>query len=206
MHISLLWYECGVVREILIRSPRSFALRGGMTSGRSEISVSEELAVAVLDALPDATAVLDSSGSIVAVNHTWRMFALDNGGHPEVTGVGVNYLDLCARSATAGCAYAGLAADGIRAVLAGDTVHSELEYPCPSPATDRWFLMRVNPLAGLATRAVVSPRQHQPTQGGRAGTGPSGRSRPAHRPGEPRPVHHPAHRRARADRQSSGAR
>lgn len=61
--------------------------------------MSDRLAGAVLDALPDATAVLDSSGSIVAVNRTWRMFAVDNGGRPGATGVGVNYLDVCARSA-----------------------------------------------------------------------------------------------------------
>jgi len=41
---------------------------------------------AILDALPDATAVLDSSGVIVSVNHTWRMFAVDNGGPAEQTG------------------------------------------------------------------------------------------------------------------------
>ena len=35
---------------------------------------------AVLDALPDATAVLDQTGTIIAVNHTWRMLAPDNGG------------------------------------------------------------------------------------------------------------------------------
>jgi diguanylate cyclase (GGDEF)-like protein len=118
--------------------------------------ISETLASAVLDALPDATAVLDNSGSIVAVNHTWRMFARDNGGHPEATGVGVNYLDLCARSAAAGCEDAHVAAAGLRAVLGGETVHSELEYPCPSPAAKRWFLLRITPLAGAAPGAVAS--------------------------------------------------
>jgi hypothetical protein len=43
----------------------------------------EGFSLALLDALPDATAVLDSSGTIVAVNLAWRMFALDNGGRPE---------------------------------------------------------------------------------------------------------------------------
>ncbi len=44
--------------------------------------------VAVLDALPDATAILDAAGRIIAVNKAWRMFAEDNGGTPETTGVG----------------------------------------------------------------------------------------------------------------------
>ena len=118
--------------------------------------VGDRLAGAVLDALPDATAVLDNSGSIVAVNRTWRMFALDNGGHPGTTGAGVSYLDVCTRAAAAGCEDAHTAAAGLRAVLAGETVHSELEYPCPSPVANRWFLLRITPLAGAMPGAVVS--------------------------------------------------
>ena len=118
--------------------------------------MSDGLARAVLDALPDATAVLDPAGTIVDVNRAWLMFALDNGGQPESTGVGVNYLDLCARSAAAGCPDARRAADRVRDVLAGRTVHSEMEYPCPSPAVNRWFLMRITPLGGDLGGAVTS--------------------------------------------------
>ena len=117
---------------------------------------SDRLARAVLDALPDATAVLDRAGTIVDVNQTWTMFAVDNGGQPESTGVGVNYLDLCTRSAEAGCQDARRAADGLRAVLAGDVVQRELEYPCPSPAVNRWFLLRITPLGGDLAGAVTS--------------------------------------------------
>ncbi|HEY5355002.1 MAG TPA: diguanylate cyclase [Streptosporangiaceae bacterium] len=117
---------------------------------------SDGLARAVLDALPDATAVLDRAGTIMDVNQTWTMFAVDNGGQPESTGVGVNYLDLCTRSAEAGCQDARRAADGLRAVLAGDAVQRELEYPCPSPAVNRWFLLRITPLGGDLAGAVTS--------------------------------------------------
>jgi diguanylate cyclase (GGDEF)-like protein len=118
--------------------------------------MSDNLARAVLDALPDATAVVDPAGTIVDVNQAWLMFAVDNGGQPERTGAGVNYLDLCAQSAASGCQDAARAADGLRAVLAGHTVHSELEYPCPSPAVNRWFLMRITPLGGDLGGAVTS--------------------------------------------------
>jgi diguanylate cyclase (GGDEF)-like protein len=118
--------------------------------------VGDRLAAAVLDALPDATAVLDRSASILAVNRAWRMFALDNGGDADGTGVGVNYLEICARSAAAGCQDAQLAADGLRSVLAGETVQSDLEYPCPSPTANRWFLLRITPLAGREPGAVAS--------------------------------------------------
>jgi diguanylate cyclase (GGDEF)-like protein len=118
--------------------------------------MSDGLARAVLDALPDATAVLDPAGTITAVNQAWLMFALDNGGQPESTGIGVNYFGLCERSAAAGCQDAQRAADALREVLAGDTVHGELEYPCPSPAVNRWFLLRITPLGGDAQGAVTS--------------------------------------------------
>lgn len=113
-------------------------------------------AAEVLDALPDATAILDREGSIVAVNRAWRMFALDNGGRPEATGVGVNYLDVCIRAAHAGCTDAGEVLAGLQAVLSGETVESDREYPCPSPTVGRWFNSRITPIGGATGGAVVS--------------------------------------------------
>ncbi len=134
---------------------RGRAVTAGPSAGRQREESPARLR-AVLDALPDATAVLDSSGAIVLVNHTWRMFAVDNGGRPERTGIGVNYLDVCAAAAANGCRDAYLAAERLRAVLAGETVQTELEYPCPSPAVHRWFLLRITPLAGRPLGAVTS--------------------------------------------------
>lgn len=114
------------------------------------------LTSAVLDALPDATALLDGSGTILGVNHAWRMFAVDNGGRPEDTGPGVNYLQVCTRSAAGGCRAAAEVIVGLRAVLAGETVDSEIEYGCPSPAARRWFRVRITPLAGPVAGALVS--------------------------------------------------
>jgi diguanylate cyclase (GGDEF)-like protein len=121
-----------------------------------ESGIGDGLATAVLNALPDATAVVGNTGSIVAVNRAWDTYALDNGGQMDVVGVGANYLEVCERSAATGCEDANLAAFGLRAVLSGETIQSELEYPCPSPNVDRWFLLRVTSLSGPASGAVVS--------------------------------------------------
>ena len=110
----------------------------------------------VLDAFPDSTAVLDADGVIIAVNRAWRMFALDKGGTDEATATGVSYLEVCERSAAAGCRDAEVAAAGVRAVLAGDTVEGELPYACPSGLSARWFLLRITPLAGERPGALVS--------------------------------------------------
>jgi diguanylate cyclase (GGDEF)-like protein len=116
----------------------------------------QDFAVALLDALPDATAVLDRAGTIVAVNTAWRMFALDNGGRPEATGVGVSYLQVCERAAFAGCDDAAEVLVGLRAVLAGATVESDREYPCPSPAVGRWFTSRITAIAAPTGGAVAA--------------------------------------------------
>jgi diguanylate cyclase (GGDEF)-like protein len=118
--------------------------------------MSDGLAGAVMDALPDATAVVDPDGTMVAVNRAWLMFAMDNGGQPESTGVGVNYFDLCARSAAVGCQDAQRAAGGVGGVPAGHKGSTKVEYPCPSPAVNRWFLLRITPLAGDMTGALMS--------------------------------------------------
>ena len=110
----------------------------------------------MLDALPDATAVIDSAGVIIAVNRAWRMFALDNGGIPENTGVGVNYLQVCARSAASGNADALAILAGLRSVLAGETVEHDREYPCPAPGVQRWFISRITGLGLPQGGAVTS--------------------------------------------------
>jgi len=129
---------------------------GGEARDRATMRVDGGLAAAVLDSLPDATAVLDTSGAIIAINHTWLMFALDNGGSPVATGVGVNYLEVCRRSADGGCDDGAQVATQIRDVLAGRSVEAEVEYPCPSPEVRRWFVMRVTKLKGPAPGVIVS--------------------------------------------------
>jgi diguanylate cyclase (GGDEF)-like protein len=147
-----------VVSRIRLRSgdPDRFSRAASDTGPRSAGTVmSESLATAVLDAIPDATAVLDREGTIIAVNHAWRMFGLDNGAQ-QPGYVGLNYLEVCTRSFERGCADAGVVADQIRAVLAGRTVEAEVEYACSSPAAGRWFMLRVAPLAGPVEGVVVS--------------------------------------------------
>ena len=114
------------------------------------------LASAVLDALPDATAVIDQAGFIVATNRSWKVFAIDNQGQEDATGVGTSYLDVCDRAAKRDCLDALRTASGIREVLAGETLQIDLEYPCPSPSVDRWFMLRVTPLGGKSGGAVAS--------------------------------------------------
>jgi diguanylate cyclase (GGDEF)-like protein len=112
--------------------------------------------VAVLDALPDATAILDAAGRIIAVNKAWRMFSADNGGTEENTGVGVSYLDVCVRAAESGVRDAVEVVAGLRAVLAREAVEREWEYTCSSPSVKRWYISRITVIDDPHGGAVVS--------------------------------------------------
>ena len=118
---------------------------------------SEALNRAVLSSLGAHIAVLDRNGVVIAVNDAWRRFALANGDQSggRLTGVGMNYLDICA--AAAADPYARAALHGIRDVLRGKRTSYSLEYPCPAADGERrWFDLVVNPLLGEQRGAVLS--------------------------------------------------
>lgn len=97
----------------------------------------------ILSTIPANIALLDSAGVIVQVNQHWQNFARDNHFEYGNHGVGSSYLSVCDR-ATGTCAdQARQAGAGVRAVLAGDAHEFQLEYPCHSPALQRWFMMMV---------------------------------------------------------------
>jgi diguanylate cyclase (GGDEF)-like protein len=102
--------------------------------------------VSVLDSLSQQIAVIDAQGFIQWVNRSWKTFSADNGGKPDNTGRGTNYLQVCGRAAEGGDRDGGDALAGIETVIAGDRPTFYFEYPCHSPADQRWFVMRVQPL------------------------------------------------------------
>ncbi len=105
-----------------------------------------ELSNAVLDSLTESVAMIDTCGTIVGVNETWRNFAASNHGESKQHYVGQNYLDICERAARQdGDAVAKAMYDGMRSVLEGGLRRFSLEYPCPSPSQPRWFIAHVTP-------------------------------------------------------------
>jgi signal transduction histidine kinase/CheY-like chemotaxis protein/CHASE1-domain containing sensor protein len=118
----------------------------------------ENFHAAVLDSLSEHITVIDERGIIIAVNHAWRRFGLENGGaESAVNPIGSNYLDVCqpavpsegAEGATEVCA-------GVRAVLERRCGHFEMAYPCDSPTEQRWFRVSVTLMQGALQRVVIS--------------------------------------------------
>jgi hypothetical protein len=102
---------------------------------------------AFLDELPEHAAVVESSGTIVAVNRAWRRFALDNGADPARVSEGANYLGVCDRATGEQSVDARSFAEGLRSVLSGTEERFVLEYPCHSPTERRWYVGSVGRLA-----------------------------------------------------------
>lgn len=100
----------------------------------------------ILDAMPSHLAILDGTGTIIAVNRAWRDFARKNGADPAAVSEGINYLDVCDRASGESAEGAKQAAAGIRAVLRGKQKSFSLDYACHSPHEQRWFKCLVSRL------------------------------------------------------------
>lgn len=105
-----------------------------------------------LDALSRQIAVLDESGHIIATNRAWRASSDANGGDPERTGVGADYLEVFDGVRTPVPAAVGR---GIRELLAGHQDTFELDYPCDVKGRKRWFTVRANRFEADRPRRVV---------------------------------------------------
>ncbi|KQW37643.1 PAS domain S-box protein [Rhizobacter sp. Root404] len=101
---------------------------------------------AIIEALGGNVALIDRTGTISLVNRAWCAFAAQ-GGDPEMRGCGpgVNYLDVCRRSA-ASDPLARVALRGMTDVLDGRAPDFSMEYPCNSPTQALWFRMHIAPI------------------------------------------------------------
>lgn len=138
----------GILRDISQRKNAEEALRE-----------SERFARSTLDGLTAHIAILDETGTILAVNRSWRDFATANSPATNSVSVnveeGANYLSICQKSVGPSSDEGPAAAAGIRAVLAKTLPEFTIEYPCHGPDEERWFLMRVTPFPGDGPRRVV---------------------------------------------------
>ena len=110
-----------------------------------------------LSTLPAHIAIVDSSGTIVAVNQAWQDFAACNGANVSKVTEGSNYLDVCDSATGDQSEYAAAFAEGIRSVFSGEREEFEMEYPCHSPTESRWFVGLVMPFSnGSYPQAIVA--------------------------------------------------
>jgi|GEM_PF-2839767 len=121
---------------------------------RSELLQLHSFTIAILNSLSSEIAVLNPDGVIIAVNESWRRFALENSLEPDQvpphTEIGANYLAVCRSDDSGLDAY-----EGIRSVLDGKLSNFTMEYPCDSPEMTHWFVLNVTPLGKDSSQGVV---------------------------------------------------
>jgi PAS domain S-box-containing protein len=105
------------------------------------VLASESYIRAILNSLPEHVVVLDVNGLVTAVNEPWERFAIENNASPHCVTEGANYLEVCRTSSAAGDPFAREALKGLESLQSGQRQEFVMEYPCPSPTLNRWFLM-----------------------------------------------------------------
>jgi len=145
-HMLNFWFYALTLSTVGISMALSIAHRQHV---EAKLKQSETFKDVILNSVAAEIAVIDNQGTILAVNERWRQFALSNtqepGQPPPNTGVGSNYLSVCAVDAATDH-YSKDACQGIFDVLQGRKASFAHEYPCHSPAQKRWFNMMVMPL------------------------------------------------------------
>ncbi len=144
----------------LLLSSTGIFITWRMLQRGAELARTAEYNRALMDSFHSHIAILDQDGVIVSVNDAWKNFAECNrtadGKLPRRCAVGTSYLEVCRESSGDYSDEAREAHDGISAVLAGKTDSFSLEYPCHSPITQRWFMMKAEPLRLESGGAVVA--------------------------------------------------
>ncbi|MET0092241.1 MAG: PAS domain S-box protein [Sedimenticola sp.] len=133
-------YNLGFVRNITERKRAEEALRK-----------SERFLQATLDSTASNIALLDSTGTIVLVNRSWKEFAASNGISAGKVSEGVNYLQVCDQATGSDSEDAAIFANGVREVMEGKSQIFSMEYPCHSPDKKRWFSGIATPVTGEET-------------------------------------------------------
>jgi len=108
------------------------------------------------DSLPEHVCVITGQGVVQGVDTGWRAFVDARYVGPAEITVGSNYLAGCDSTCRTGRASACEFAAGVRGVLGGRSERFEMEYPCHTPAGERWFEARVTRLPGQSGLCVIA--------------------------------------------------
>jgi signal transduction histidine kinase len=101
-------------------------------------------------------ALLNSSGTIVAVNESWLRLASRVGPSADQVGVGSNYLEAFRQASETPSTHSRRAMTGVRSVLSGKAPSFLMEYPCPRFSQQAWFRLTASRMSYADSRIVIS--------------------------------------------------
>lgn len=115
---------------------------------------------AVIDSMNAHVAVVDRDGHIILVNKAWKRFMQESCDDcVDHLGVGANYwcyLTSCTRSGCEASIKKAKILAGMQTILNGEVSHFTLEYPCPGPTGEHWFMLSATPLGAEPSGIVIS--------------------------------------------------
>ncbi|MBI3133412.1 MAG: PAS domain S-box protein [Bacteroidetes bacterium] len=115
-----------------------------------------DFAQLIFSSIRDSIAAIDSDGTIIYTNQSWKDFALNSCGMLIGSETGANYFDICKSLANDGDEQAERALEGIQAVIKNEKTHFELQYRCHSLTNKRWLLMHVTPFRKNRSGALIT--------------------------------------------------
>ncbi len=111
----------------------------------------------LFDPHPSHVALLDLTGTVLAVNAAWRQYGRQNGlGGRATSPVGQNYLAVCEAGVAAAYPGAREAYVGLLDVLRNGRPKFTLTYPCHSPRQREWYRMWVEPQTPSVSAVIVA--------------------------------------------------
>jgi PAS domain S-box-containing protein len=164
-------YFCGTLRDLRAEKNAEEARRRAQQALEAQhqllsellaertqrLDTSEQFCRSALDALSPHVAILDTALKIVVVNRAWRSFGEANELVDGSGGIGASYGAVLDHAISEGDDDAALVRGAIGELLAGTRKELVHEYPCHSPVTQRWFLLRATPFqCGRGTFVVIA--------------------------------------------------
>ena len=144
-----------VFRFIIITDPAP--LENNLAEFPEQNSVENELYQNILSTLTNQIAVIDSEGTILAVNKAWEDFGVVVGELDRYSNsVGTNYFSVCEVAIKNGDAEVKKILDGILSVFDQSASSFHQEYPCITANCHKWFLMNVVPFYDDSTKVVIT--------------------------------------------------
>jgi PAS domain S-box-containing protein len=141
----------GVTRDITERKKNEVQLQ----KNNIQLKEASETQAAILNALPPNIVLLNESGKIMAVNQSWKRFAIFNNlGIPNY-GMGYNYIAIAEKATGIDRVTAQKLAKGIKNVIAGTAKEFSIEYSYQPPNDQKWFRVMVSPLMDHTRKGAV---------------------------------------------------
>lgn len=119
------------------------------------LHLSQPLLQATLDALSAHIAILDQSGTIIAINAAWDRFGVVNPLIGIACGVGTRYLETCESMVGDIKPAAQAIATGIRKIMTCQQDEFHMEYSCNSLGKQSWFLVQVTRFEEASSIRIV---------------------------------------------------